>query len=118
MPAHLDPLVTQRRADQVDLLEDPADQPAAITGADHELLGALAEEAALHAQVRPALVLLGVDHQDAWGADDEVVHVGSRARDASVVQDPYAGTREAVEAPPSASSPFAPTAQAVVLLGL
>src|SRR5436190_15413364 len=47
--------------------------------------------------MRSPLVLLGVDDPNATRADDDVVEIGSRARDPSVMQHPHRWTDQCVE---------------------
>lgn len=71
----------------VDLFEHPIDQLRAITSADEELLHAWAQDATLDLQFRPSLVPFGVDDPDTTASDGDVVDVGFRAGNASVVKD-------------------------------
>jgi hypothetical protein len=77
-------------ADDVDLFEHPIDQFRAITPANEELLDAWANDATLDLQFRPSLVPLGINHPDSTGSDGDMVDVGLRAGDASVVEDSQA----------------------------
>lgn len=71
----------------VDLFEHPIDQFRAITSADEELFDAWAQDATLDLQLRPPLVPFGVDDPDSSASDGDVVDVGFRAGNASVVKD-------------------------------
>lgn len=71
----------------IDLFEHSIDQLRAITSADKELLDAWAQDAPLDLQFRPSLVPFGVDDPDSTGSDGNVVDVGLRAGNASVVKD-------------------------------
>ena len=71
----------------VDLFEHPIDQFRAIPSADEELLDAGAKDATLDLQVRPSLVPFGIDDPDSTASDGDVVDVGFRAGNASVVKD-------------------------------
>lgn len=77
---------TEGGLDQVDLLSLFADRLGAVPAAHHEFLDAGPDETAFDLEVRSALVILGIDHEDTRRADNDVVDVGARARDASVVE--------------------------------
>lgn len=79
--------VTNDLADELDLLQHTVDQLRAVAATDQNLLDARTQDAAFDLQLWPALVALRVDDPDPACCDDDVVDVGPRAGDASVVQD-------------------------------
>src|SRR5665647_2044166 len=95
---HLDePRLLQGSPHEVDLLVHAADELGLVTRTDHELLDPGPEQAALHAELRPALVALGVDDEHARRRHSDVVDVGFGPWDPPVVQDPRALPGQPVE---------------------
>ena len=68
------------------LLADAVDQLGAIAATDHECFCSWTQQPTLNPQVQAALIAFGVDHEYAARPDRDVVNVGARARDASIMQ--------------------------------
>src|SRR3954447_13829930 len=75
--------------DDLDLLQHSVDQFGAIAGTDEELLCSCTDDAALDLELRTLLVLLRIDYPDAGRRDSEMIDVGPRPRDSTVVQDAH-----------------------------
>jgi hypothetical protein len=89
----------ERPADRLDLGLHPLNELRAVAAADVEAQIGL-EPAAEIALLDAAFVVLGVDHEDASLADDEVVDVRPRAWNTAVVQDGDPLLAQPVEAVP------------------
>lgn len=108
----------QFRLDARDLPLYSLDDPGLIPRTDEQSFDTLAQNATVDSKRRSTLVPLGINDENSSGADNDVVDVRARSRDASVMKHPHIRSRGGIETAPKLLLALGPSVPRGCALGV